>query len=217
MFNRVNFEEFQWYTGVTEDMVTMDGVPFFDRFYSQDVKDGGPIVYIDHPLLESKLFDWTNEHHKKIAVILSEFANFNKQKLVVKLHPVSSLALWQSYNLESEYFQVVQSGDFTDLYLESKLILGFSSSLINGFLCAKKNVVLLGWHPVPSIMGPDFSKTGLCHVSLSPEELNIKYPYWLKENLAIENGVAYENFLKEFNMPFDGKATERVINAIARS
>src|SRR5206468_7595157 len=99
-------------------------------------------------------------------------------------------------------------------YLQAKLILGFSSSLLTGLLCARKNIVLLGWHPKPGIFGTDFSKTGLCHVSLVTSDLQKQFSMWANNNLARNNDAAYKDFLNQCNNPFDGKATERVIEAI---
>lgn len=215
LFNRVNYEEFQLYTGVKEEQVTMDGVPFFDDFYTSQNDNSGPIIYLEHPLLEEGICGWTAEHHRKMAFSLSRFAETKKDKLIVKLHPRSSFALWESYQLESEYFQIIQQGNnFRDLYLNSKLILSYASSMVNGFLCAKKNVVLLGWHPQPHIFGADFSKTGLCHLSFNVEEINQKLQYWITHNLAENNIEKYDQFIKAFNYPFDGKATERIIRTL---
>ncbi len=86
--------------------------------------------------------------------------------------------------------------------------------MVNGFLSAQKNVVLLGWHPEPGIFGADFSQTGLCHLSLYPNELGTKFDYWVSHNLCKDNEVQYLNFLKEFNYPFDGQAGQRVLQAI---
>jgi hypothetical protein len=214
LFNRVNFEEFQLYTGVTEENVSMEGVPFFDDFYSDRYGDSGPIVYIEHPLLEEGVCGWTAEHHKKIAFELFQCAEKYKEEVIVKLHPRSSLALWKSYKLQSDFFQIVQHGDFNQVYLNSKLILSYASTLVTGFLCAKKNVVLLGWHPKPHIFGHDFSKYGLSHLSLNINDLKSKFEYWTNNNQAVINENKHEAFLKEFNYPFDGKATERVIKTI---
>ena len=92
--------------------------------------------------------------------------------------------------------------------------MGFSSSLLTGFLCAKKNIALLGWHPKPQIFGVDFSKTGLCHQSISLSDLHTKFQFWVNNNLTIINNNEYAAYLKRFNYPFDGMATERVIASI---
>lgn len=214
VFNRPNFEQFQVYTGITENQAIFNGVPIFDSFYSQKADVGSHISYIDHPYLEEKMMGWTPSHHKSIAHLLLQFAKSRKIKILVKLHPRSSLSLWESYRLDSDFLQVVQAGDYTKQLLASKLILAYSSSMVNGFLCAQKNVVLLGWHPEPCIFGADFSKTGLCHSSLSPNDLETKFDLWVEHNLAIKNENAYQNYLKEFNYPFDGKAAERVRSTI---
>ncbi len=217
VFSHINFEVIQLYTGIKKEEAYLTGLPFFDKYYSSRPVIADHVVYIEHPYLESNILDWTPEHHKKVADTLFEFANKNKVKLFLKLHPVSKRANWEKYNLDSEYVEIIQEGDFTQLYLEAKLILGFSSSLITGLLCAKKNIVLLGWHPEPSIFGVDFSKTGLCHVSMSPTDLEKKYYYWISHNLAIENETAYQEFLQRCNYPFDGKATERVLKIITNN
>jgi hypothetical protein len=76
-------------------------------------------------------------------------------------------------------------------------------------------VVLLGWQPEPGIFGADFSKTGLCHISLHPTDLEAKFDYWSRHNLSKGKEFEYQKFLQRFNYPFDGKAGERVIRTIA--
>ena len=214
LFNRTNFDEFELYTGATEANSTMDGVPFLDDYYRDRNDDSGSIIYIEHPFLEEGICGWTGEHHKKIALALFQFAERQKEKVLVKLHPRSSLSLWTSYNLTSDFFQIVQIGNFTKDYLRSKLILSYASSLVSGFLCAKKNVVLLGWHPVPHVFGADFSQTGLCHLSMNVDDFHDRFNYWISNNLAISHADRNDEFIKAFNHPFDGKATERVIRTI---
>ncbi len=85
---------------------------------------------------------------------------------------------------------------------------------MNVLLACSKNIVLLGWHPQPLIFGDDFSKSGLCHVSFYPQELMNKFDQWIADNKTISNANALDAFLKEYNYPFDGKATERVIKTI---
>lgn len=214
VFSNANFEQHKLYTHIDLKDADLTGVPFFDRYFTCSPVENDHIVYIDHPYLEENLLGWDNEHHQNIAETLFRFAEKNRRKIFIKLHPRSKIDIWNGYLFNKKYVQILQHGDFTDLYLTSKLILGFSSSLVNGFICAKKNVVLLGWHPQPQIIGPDFSKTGLCHYSPRAEELMEKFDYWMKNNLAAENPELHAKFLLEFNYPFDGKATERVIQTI---
>ena len=44
--------------------------------------------------------------------------------------------------------------------------------------------------------------------------LKKKFDHWIQHNLAEENEAAYLNFLERFNYPFDGKAAQRVIEAL---
>jgi hypothetical protein len=214
LFNLSNWEEFYLYTGVKREAVSMDGVPLFDEFYNDSTNNSGPIVYIEHPMLEEGLCGWNAEHHKMIAGSLHNLAEKRKEKIFIKLHPRSSRALWESYGFESANFEILQFGNHNEHFLNSKLILSFASSLVNGLLCAKKNIVLLGWHPKPQVFGFDFSQSGLCHLSMSVEDLQTKLDDWLNLNLATANSTRYEEFIKAYNYPFDGKAKQRVIQTI---
>lgn len=214
VFNRINWEQYALYTGIEEKDALLTGVPFFDKFYRPELDIVNHVVFIDHPYLEEKMLNWTPEYHKKLADTLFSFAKKRQIKVYIKLHPRSDLSRWKSYSFDPDYVEILQMGDYTELYLKSKLILGYSSSLINGFLCARKNVVLVGWHPVAQIQGMDFSKTGLCYCSLSLSDLDQKFEYWSENNLSLKNAVAYEAFLKDCNYPFDGNAEKRVIEAI---
>jgi len=214
IFNEINFEQFELYTGIPRSKALFTGVPAFDKFYTADCKEEEHLVYIDHPYYEERMLNWNKDHHRMIAEKLFAFAELNNIKLYVKLHPVSNRKNWEQYSFNKQYIEILQNGDFNDLYLKSKLILGFSSSLMTGFLCARKNIVLLGWHPQPHIFGVDFSKTGICHLSFSPDDLENNYSYWVNNNLTLENNGLYMNFLKKFNSPFDGQARERIIGLI---
>ena len=214
VFSQKNLEAFELYTGITKKDVFLTGIPFFDEYYRSKPAVLDHVVYIEHPYLEYGLLGWTKEHHRLVAQALNEFAVVQKIKLYIKLHPFSDRSNWSDYSINNEYVEILQQGDFAQLYLDAKLVLGFSSSLVTGLLCAKKNIVLLGWHPQPHIFGTDFSKTGLCHVSFSMSDLQKKFAEWANNNLAEKNEAAYEEFLNKSNNPFDGKATERVIEAI---
>ena len=214
VFNRPNFEEFKLYTGIGEENAVFTGLPFFDRYYNSLTVEKNHILYIEHPMLESGLLEWTIEHHKLISQTLFQLAERKKTVVYVKLHPRSNLALWQEYADRSSFFKVIRDGEFTELYLTAKLILGYSSSLITGLLCAKKNIVNIGWHPKPQIFGTDFFEYGICHRSLEIDEVNSLLEYWISNNLCVNNPTNYDKFVKYFNFPFDGKASERVIQSI---
>jgi hypothetical protein len=217
VFNQINFEAFELYTGINKQDAYLTGLPFFDKYYRSKPSVSDHVVYIEHPYLEQSLLGWTKKHHEKIAASLNDFAVSRRVKLYIKLHPFSNRLNWSAYNLNGRYIEILQQGEFEQLYLNAKLILGFSSSLITGLLCAKKNIVLLGWHPEPKIVGMDFSKTGLCHSSFSTADLQTKFEEWINNNLAEKNELAYQEFLHQCNYPFDGKATKRVIEAIVGS
>jgi hypothetical protein len=213
VFNQLNFEEFQLYTGISKEEALFTGIPFFDQYFQSTPISEDHILYIEHPMLESNLLEWDINHHNKIADTLLNFAIKRKVKLYVKLHPISDISLWEKYKNVSPFFEIIQYGDYMKLYLSSKLIIGYSSSLITGLLCAKKNIVNIGWHPTPQIFGVNFSKYNICHHSLNIEDLESSFDYWILNNLAELNENDYKSFINKFNYPFDGKATERVINS----
>ncbi len=216
LFNRNNIDPFLLYNEIESQNIIIEGVPFFDKYFLREVVEKDHIVFIEHPYLEEGILNWDNKWHEKIARSLERFAIDYNVSVIVKLHPRSVISNWTRYNL-SPLIEIKQKEDVTNDMLTAKLVLGYSSTLINALVTSKKNVVLLGWHPNPVIFGDDFSKSGLCHASFKVEELFEKYNYWLENNLTFDNKSALENFIKEYNFPFDGKATERIIEAIKNS
>jgi len=214
LFNKNNIEPFIFYNEIERENIFTDGVPFFDKYFVQRLEVGSHIVFIEHPYLEESILKWDSKFHEEIARSLEQFAKKNQLKLVVKLHPRSDINNWLRYNLDSDYIVIKQKEDITKEIQSAKIILGYSSTLMNVFIQLKKNIVLLGWHPDPMIFGDDLSKTGLCHVSYSIEDLFTKFSEWQSVNLAEKNTNLYLDFLYNYNYPLDGKATERVINAI---
>ena len=214
LFNNNNVAPFLIYNILSKNRIINTGVPFFDNYYLAEAKADNYLVFIEHPYLEEKILGWNNEFHQKIAETLNDFASRNSIKIYVKLHPRSNLKNWTRYNFDQKYIEIIQDGNYTVLFLNAKLILSYSSTLICAFICAKKNVVLLGWHPSPHISGDNYAATGLCHKSLDLNELFIQYNFWIDNNLCLRNENGYNNFLKEYNYPFDGKAAKRVIETI---
>ena len=125
VFNKVNFRQYQHYTGISENDALFTGIPFFDVYYQSQGSNKGHIVYIEQPYLELNLMEWTPEHHYLIAETLSRFANSKKRKLYVKLHPLSDPKLWNHVSKRELLPASDTIGDFTALYLSSSLILGF--------------------------------------------------------------------------------------------
>lgn len=210
VFSRANLEEFALLHGDVGYDAALTGVPFFDEYHRPELaRDPDSVAYIEHPYLESGLLDWTPAHHRKIAEALAAFAVERGKRVLVKLHPRSSLDLWRGYRLP-DAVEVVQHGDYVERLLSAGLVLTYGSSLATGLLCARRNLVALRWHPTPQSFGVDFSETGLCHRSDRVDELATRADGWLAENLAEARDGQYRAFLDRFNAPFDGRARERV-------
>lgn len=215
IFSRANADQYSLCYDLDGNAVHRTGVPNFDPFFRASAPTlGRHLIFIDHPYLESDLYGWSEDHHRRLARNLESLARTHGMLVYVKLHPASDLARWMSYGMDPNHVRVLQSGDFTDLYLSASLIIGFASSMLTGFLCARKNVVLVGWHPEPELIGSDFSTYDICHVSLDMERAASVLPYWLSHNRCEENSAGYEAFVAKFNAPFDGRAVERILTVI---
>ena len=213
LFCKNNFEYIKYSYHCEQNEVVYTGMPEFDKFFSDhDVND--KYIFIDHPYLEEKMLGWNHEHHEKVAFSIYDLCRSRNIKFFVKLHPSSDKTLWENYGFDSKYIEILQSGDFVDIYRAAKLVIGFSSTLMVGFISARKNVVLIGWHPEPRIVANDLSSYGVCHQSLNINELKSKFDYWIKNNLALINKEKYNIFIDRFNCPFDGKAAERVLKGV---
>jgi hypothetical protein len=215
LFCNNNVPYFKLFNQLHTDRIINTGVPLFDKFYNSGRVEEDYIVFIDHPYLEINILGWSDEFHRKVAESLYNFSEANNIKLIIKLHPVSDIQNWKRYNFQKGNVEVIQANVPEELYLKAKLILGYSSTLLIGFLCAQKNVVLLGWHPTPQVYGVNFYETGICHISYDASDLQTQYQLWLSHNMSLQNKKEYDTFLKHFNYPFDGKAGERILDAIS--
>ena len=213
LFNRNNIAPFQLYNEIEDSNIITEGVPFFDKYFTSSPAAKDHLVFIDHPYLEMNLLKWSDDHHERIARVLEDFAVKRNIEIIIKLHPRSLKTNWDRYALHP-LISLKQSEDITPEMLTSRLILGFSSTLINALIGVKKNIVLLGWHPEPHISGDDFSKSGLCHVSYLPEDIFARYDDWISVNRSQQNEDSFDKFIKEYNYPFDGMATQRVVRVI---
>ncbi|MCC6648508.1 MAG: hypothetical protein IT374_23430 [Polyangiaceae bacterium] len=210
VFNRANQEEFELLHGRGGYRAALTGVPFFDAYHRPDLAtDPSLVAYLDHPYLESGLLGWTEAHHRHVARSLARFAEARRLRVLVKLHPRSSLERWLGYELPPSV-EIVQRGDTTEQLLRAGLVLTYGSSLATGLLSARRNLVALRWHPTPRPFGVDFAETGLCHRSDSVDELSTRFDGWLAENLAASRDAEHRAFLARFNEPFDGQARARV-------
>lgn len=217
VFNEINFQEYQAFTGAKPSSAIYTGLPMFDPFYRHlSSQESGEVVYLDHPYLEENLLGWDKNHHEKIARALYDMTERYRVKLLVKLHPRSGKEIWDKYNFDSNRMEIVQEGDYVGRFMAASLVLGYSSSLVTGLLCARKNVVLLGWHPDPQLFGYNFHATNLCHVSFDIGDIHTAFSTWLIENKTLQNKEAYDTFIKENNYPFDGMAAKRVIEHISQ-
>lgn len=215
VFSAANADQYRLCFDLDSNAVHHTGVPNFDPFFQAHTPPvARHLIFIDHPYLESGLYGWTEGHHRKVALTLQNIGRTHGMLVHVKLHPASDPSRWRSYGLDPNCVLIHQMGDFTDLYLSAALIIGFASSMLTGFLCARKNVVLVGWHPEPELIGSNFSAYDICHVSTDMRRAVDDIPYWLSHNRSEENREGYEAFVARFNAPFDGRALERILGVI---
>ncbi len=220
LFCKHNITLYQYYYFIQSKIISIVGNPQYDEFkieLKNETKQDPYIVYIDADYLESDVYGWDKNFHQKVARNLEEFAVSEKIKMHIKLHPRSNEELWAGYNLNSEYITILKQGNFIELYLKAELILAHYTSLLMGLVPAQKNIVLLGWRPSnPQVAGTDFDKYDLMHQSMYCEDLKEKYSYWILHNKTLLNQKQFLDFLVEFNTPFDGKATQRIIDIFSK-
>lgn len=217
LFNKHNHYYYNYFYQINNKKVVYAGIPMYDEFYNIRSKWVNPlttVVFFESDFLESNAYGWTAEFHENIARKLEVFAAEKNLLLYIKLHPRSNLQRWVQYGLNPSHIRVIQTGNFTELYLKSDLIIAYFSTLLMGLICAKKNVVLVKWHPQLLDGISDFDNFDLMHHSSSVSDLQSQFETWLKTNKALTSGKAYDMFIDEFNFPFDGKATQRIIDAI---
>jgi hypothetical protein len=214
LFAPYNFEPIKNYYHFSEETVTYAGFPYFDDYFNKEKLVKKYIVFIDHPYLEDKLLNWTHDFHKKVAENIFSIAEKTDYNVLVKLHPRSNIDNWKAYNFACERVDFVKQVTDVSFYLNAHLIMGYASTLMIGFISAKKNVVLLGWHPQPVIFGPDYSAYGVCHKSMALSDADDSFSFWLHNNLTEKDEDAYANFLATFNPQFNGEASERIIHLI---
>lgn len=218
LFSRHNYQTVSQYYGCEEKEVTYTGFPFYDGLAKVQLPlpVGDYIVFIDHPHLEQNILNWDETFHKKVAMTISDISEISGKKIKIKLHPKSNINRWKHYDFLSDKTEIIQQPVDDNFYLNSNLIIGYASTMLIGFICAKKNVILVGWHPQPKIFGIDFSLFGVCHKSLYFSEVKSLFKYWHDHNLALQNKESYKKFVEYFNSPFDGVASKRVIEIISR-
>ncbi len=217
LFSRHNYNTVFHYYGCTEKEIVYTGFPFYDALANEQpiLNSNDYIIFIDHPYLEHHILGWDECFHENVAKAIAEIAELSGKKVKIKLHPRSNKALWEKYEFLHDKAEIIQQPVSNNFYLNGSLIIGYASTMMIGFICAKKNVVLLGWHPKPQIFGIDFSLFGICHKSLSFSEVKSKFLYWQSHNLALQNEEAYQKFVEYFNYPFDGNASQRIIEIIS--
>lgn len=215
LFSEANADQYRICFDFDDQSIHRTGVPDFDRYFRPNKLEASQhLVFIDHPYLEFGLFRWTEEHHEKLARTLERVGRAHGCVVNVKLHPTSDLSRWESYQLDPRHVRILRAGDFDDIYLSARLILGFASSMLTGFLCARKNVVLVDWHPSPLLVRSNFSSYDICHVSTELHQAEDAIPLWASRNRCEENAEGYEAFLARYNTPFDGRAAGRILGVL---
>lgn len=214
IFCKNNFASIKYFYHCQSNDIHYSGVPFFDYMFSSSNKNEQYILFLDQPNYEAGILDWTPDFHRSLATSLEDFAKEQNIVIHIKLHPASDMNLWKSYELDQSKIVILQKEPMEDYYLNAKLILSYSSTLLIGLLSSQKNIVLLGWNPKPGVYGVDFSMLNVCHLSLKFSDLKASYAYWLNNNLCKINKESYNQFIEHFNYPFDGFAAKRICNLI---
>lgn len=197
---------------IEENKMFYTGFPPADKYFPLPTSNNSDfLVFIDHPYLETGMI--TVEQHHEMARGLEMLALEENIKIIIKLHPKTKPENWKQYKL-NRLVQIEEGFPEPSFYLSAKMIFSFSSTMLVNFISKKKNIVLLSWHLKTEHLGNDFSQLGVCHLSTAVSDIKNNYAFWINNNLAEQRPDCYENFIREYNNPFDGLATQRVVQLI---
>jgi hypothetical protein len=184
------------------------GIPYFDELAK--VKPTIPeraILFIDQPLAEKHLLQWSPEYKDAFVKELTTIARRHNYKLYVKPHPKQDLAPWQDI---SEEVTIVNDAQLLELSGSIPIVLGFYSTYLMPFAAFENTTLItLENHPAGKLdVSKSFMDAGVAHPVYSLDEL----PKALDniEQLYQQQLPNKKKFEQDWLYKFDGKAGERL-------
>ena len=187
------------------------GIPQFDFFIKwKDIfSNGKDVLFIDQPLHEQSIYEWTVDKKMKFLHQLFEITSQVGKKLYIKYHPMNDLSLYASIEQEPGVEIVAENWDAVVPAINT--VLGFSSTLLLPFMAMDAiNCFLLEMHPKQGEepYSQFLLNSGACHAAFSFEDLEEKLKDWDKWNMMQKQHK--EQFVHDYMYKFDGKSSERL-------
>ncbi|NDK55126.1 polysialyltransferase family glycosyltransferase [Pontibacter fetidus] len=183
------------------------GVPYFDKLAK--VKSSTPersILFIDQPLAEKQLLQWSLDYKSDFAKALATKAQQHNYKLYVKLHPKQDGFIWKSISTT----EIIDDAKLEEKCGSIPIVLGFYSTYLMPLAAMPHTTLItLENHPIGKL---DVSKSwidaAVAHPIYSLDELP-----WALENIEVLHQKQLPNkkqFAEDWLYKFDGKAGERL-------
>ncbi|WP_114781668.1 polysialyltransferase family glycosyltransferase [Botryobacter ruber] len=202
------FQVHQQYDQLSPDhKVFFIGVPYFDKL--AHIKPATPqkiILFIDQPLAEHHLLQWTTTFKKAFVKKLAKIVTAHRFNLLVKPHPVQDLALWENVT----GVELVDDEKIRKLCSSVSLVMSFYSTYLMPF-AAMPHTTLITFenHPAGKLnVSKPFIEAGVSYPVYNLNELN-----WALEHIDKLHQQQLSNkpkFTEDWLYKFDGKSGERL-------
>lgn len=192
------------------------GCPSFDYLAELKVENPGneTILFIDSGFETQLLFGWNEDNKKVFLQYLLDFAESTGKKLLIKIHPYGNVALYEEI-ISNRNASIITNAQFVDGIKSSTIIIGFYSTLLMPLMAMKHTVCFsLEMHPAPIAkpLSGFLTKTGASLQIKSWEEMYKAY-----KNIDVvyqQQLIAKDAFIQNWLYQFDGKSSERFIQAL---
>jgi hypothetical protein len=192
------------------------GCPAFDYLAELNIENATneSIIFIDNAFEAQQLFGWNENNKKQFLQSLINFSESTGKKLLIKMHPYSNLALYEEV-INNRNVAIISNEQFVPAVANSSIIIGFYSTLMMPLMAMRHTVCFsLEMHPAP-VAKPlsDFlTNTGASLQIKNWDELYQAYTNI--DFLYQQQSIVKEAFIKDWLYKFDGKSSERFIEAL---
>ncbi|MCC9168863.1 polysialyltransferase family glycosyltransferase [Pontibacter harenae] len=192
-----------------EHRVYFIGVPYFDAFhYSQALSIQKAILFIDQPLAEHRLLNWTPAYKEAFVRQLVKMCSLHNYRLYIKPHPIQNVKPWLEQNAKET--TLLTNEQLLASCKSFPIIMGFYSTYLMPF-AALEHTTLLTYenHPAGNfLVSKPFVDAGVAHPVYDLNELHEILPNI--EKLHQKQLPNKKKFEEDWLYKFDGKAGARL-------
>lgn len=192
------------------------GCPSFDYLAELKIENPGnqTILFIDSGFETQLLFGW-NENNKRVFLQhLLDFSESTGKKLLIKIHPYGNVNLYEEI-IRNKNASIINNAQFIDGIKSSTIVIGFYSTLMMPLMAMKHTVCFsLEMHPAPVTkpLSGFLTRTGASQQINTWGELHKACQDI--DKLYQQQLLVKEKFIKDWLYKFDGKSSERFIEAL---